>query len=104
MTKLQSIDNTLMKIFTVNFRYRKYEDRPQLTLAILSTAIFLLLLFFVQANIVMIPCVVLYLIISFYEWRLWYKLQKDGIYHPVTEGVSIISPFIYLVYRIKGKF
>jgi hypothetical protein len=101
MKTFKIIDNTLMKIFTYNFRYRKYEDRPQLTLAILSTSLLLLFLFLTHSSILNILGFILLCLSSLYEWRLWYRLRKDGIIHPVTEGLSFYSPLMYIIYRTK---
>jgi hypothetical protein len=101
MKTLKIIDNILMKIFTYNFSYRKYEDRPQLTLAILSTSFVLFFFLYLRSSKVDFACFIFFLLSSLYEWRLWYRLRKEGIIHPVTEGLSFYSPLMYIIYRTK---
>ena len=79
MNTVRNIDNKLMQLLTYSFFYPDLEERPQTRLAILATLVptnFLLLAVILQYRIGLILTGPLWLI-AVYEWRLWYRLQKQ---------------------------
>jgi hypothetical protein len=105
MSFLRQIDEFLLRVFTFNSRYKRFEERPQTTLALVSTFVLLMVLLgsFVgdgPAWIGILSIVVMGLS-TIYEWRLWVRLRKQGIVSPVTEGISLFSPLIYSFYQIR---
>ncbi len=86
MKILDQLDSTLMKVFTFNSRFEKPEDRPQLVSAIISTCVFLFLIFAWDNSIISTIFVILLFISSYYEWRLWFRLKKEPINKHFQKG------------------
>ena len=79
MNTVRDIDNKLMRLLTYSFFYPDMEERPQTRLAMLATLIpsnLLILAVILQYRIGVILTGPLWLV-AFYEWRLWYRLQKQ---------------------------
>ena len=72
------VDETLMRVMTFNWRYRRLEDRPQTKLAVSATVLALIITYVVLTSPAFIWRVFAFLmwLNTFYEWRLWYKLRK----------------------------
>jgi hypothetical protein len=76
---IRKADETLMRLMTINWRYRKLEDRPQMRIAVLVTmaALGITLMAMNSPNTTWrVLCILLWLS-TFYEWRLWYKLKSE---------------------------
>jgi len=79
MNIVRDVDNKLMQWLTYSLFYPELDERPQTRLAILATLIptnLLVLAITLQSRIGFILTLPLWLI-AFYEWRLWYRLQKQ---------------------------
>ena len=76
MKFLNNIENSLMNLFTFNYRYKKVEDRPQLRLAMFPTISLLVLILLGNFNYLSVIAYILLFLSCYYEWRLWFKLRK----------------------------
>lgn len=79
MNIVRDVDNRLMQLLTYSFFYPDLDERPQTRLAIMATLIptnLLILALTLQFRIGLILTLPFWLN-AFYEWRLWYRLQKQ---------------------------
>lgn len=76
MKILEQIDNFLHRIFTFNSRYQKLEERPQLSIAMISTLSLLFLIYLLNYSVLSVIAITLLFISSYYQWRLWFRLRK----------------------------
>jgi len=79
MNIVRDVDNKLMQLLTYSFFYPDLDERPQTRLAIMATLIptnLLILALTLQFRIGLILTLPFWLN-AIYEWRLWYRLQKQ---------------------------
>ncbi len=91
MNTMRNIDEKLMRLLTYNLWYHDLDNRPQTRIAIMVTVAAILLTFsqtlLVWINLIpyialiaTVLCLFTWLV-TFYEWRLWYRLRKRKIKH-----------------------
>jgi hypothetical protein len=86
MNILNNLDNSLMKLFTFNYRYKTVADRPQLQLAMLPTIALLFFIYLGDFSFLSIIAYTLLLLSCYYEWRLWFKLRNQSAIKYNNEG------------------
>jgi FlaA1/EpsC-like NDP-sugar epimerase len=74
---IKKADETLMRLMTANWRYRRLEDRPQTRIAVVSTivAVWTTAYAILSGYTVLRILCIFFVMSAFYEWRLWYRLK-----------------------------
>jgi len=82
LSTIRSIDEKLMRLLTVNWRYRDLDNRPQtriaavVTLAAISWTVAAIHVKSHPGIVISLFCCLGFWLCAFYEWRLWYRLRE----------------------------